>query len=49
MKNIFTFDIVFINGQNKVVLSKLINGTKNIVAICDSMEQAQNKKIACMI
>lgn len=45
----FTFDIVFMNGQNKVVLSQLINGSKHIIAICDNMQQAQNKKIACMI
>lgn len=45
----FSFDIVFMNGQNKVILSRLVNGTKKIVAICDNMEQAQNMKIACMI
>nr|DAK86221.1 MAG TPA: hypothetical protein [Caudoviricetes sp.] len=45
----FTFDIVFIKGQNKVILSRLVNGTKKIVAICDTMQEAQNQKIACMI
>lgn len=45
----FTFDIVFINGQNKVILSKLINGTKHIISICDNIEQAKNQKIACML
>lgn len=45
----FTIDNIFINGKNKIVLSKLINGEKHIIAICDNIEQAKNKKIACMI
>lgn len=45
----FTIDNIFINGKNKVILSKLINGEKHIIEICDNIEQAKNKKIACMI
>lgn len=45
----YIFDNVSINGQNKIVLSKMINGQKRIISICNNLEQARDQKIACMI
>lgn len=45
----FIIDNIFINGKNKVILSRLTHGEKKIISICDNMKQAENKKIAYII
>lgn len=42
-------DNIIINNKKLYAISNLTTAGKQLLKICDNIEQAKNKKIACMI